>query len=215
MSELIREENIQKRYYMKLKNKYPNDVLAMNWEGWYEKELIDKSLDPKHKGKHLTPFYGEFDIIRFSRIVKNGKAVDLLLYGYEVKGVNGDETKGWRYPRLGEGLDQAAVLLMQNVDYSFLVTPRPERRDYDEILIQLRDKYIPQVGLIFAEIDGAFTETDQRPRNGTDMQKKIDMVVGLQTSGKCKKGSLIPQLWGRTTSRFYQTQKVIKEKTDD
>ncbi len=206
MSELIIEEKIQRRYFDYLHENYSKDVLVMNWEGWYEKAT-----------KHPSYLYGEFDIARFSRVIKDGKVVDLILTGYEVKGVNREWTDkkqegkmvrvqtGWQYPRLAKGIDQALVLLMERADYSFLVTPTPESEGEKRDLITLRNKFVPHIGLIFADINGGFTKPDeQRPRNETNLDDKLDALIRLYTSGKHEqKNGLFIQPWARDRLSFY------------
>ena len=204
MSELFIEEKIQRRYFRYLHKKCPDDVLVMNWKGWYEKAT-----------NHPSYFYGAFDIAQFSRVIKHGKVVDLILTGYEVKGVRRIfKTKkkagikiqtGWRYPRLAEGIDQALALLMQRADYSFLITPTPESEGEKRDLISLRNKFVSHIGLIFANTRRGFTEPDQRLRNKTDLPDKLDALIPLYVSGKYEqKTGLIIRPWARDRASFYR-----------
>jgi hypothetical protein len=207
MSELIVEKNIQKRYYDCLKAHHPNNVLVMNWKGWMEKGgLINKALDPTHRGAWYSPFYSEFDIARFERIVKNGKYVRLILYGYEVKGVHQDKRnkeQPWKYQRVTSGLDQALTLTYQYTDYSYLITPRPERKNHETFLLDFRKKHASKVGIIFAEVDGKFTEAVPATKLRQNRKEKENSLISLFKNGKYAKGSLFTQAWCRDLMSLY------------
>jgi hypothetical protein len=66
MTELLTEVNIQTRFFEKLREDHPKDIVVMKWEGWLEKcGKIDRSPDAEKAGTRLSSFYGEFDIARF------------------------------------------------------------------------------------------------------------------------------------------------------
>lgn len=204
MSEALVEEDIQRRYYNLLKDQYHDDALVMNWDGFWEKiGQINKKQDSLHFGPRKSPFYSEFDIARFHRVLLNGK-YRLELYGYEIKGVTRDQLKKerWRYPRVTSGLDQALTLHFQEADYSYLVTPRPEKEDHEKFLLDFRKKFTPKVGIIFAEIKGSFTEMISASRFRTNRTKKEDNLIRLIVNGAYKKNSLYAHEWCRDRTKF-------------
>ena len=63
-------------------------------------------------------------------------------------------------------------------------------------------KYVPHVGLIYAEHNGEFQEVLVPPRNRVSEERKLDSLFGLMTHGKYKQDSLVPQMWGRDRASF-------------
>lgn len=60
------------------------------------------------------------------------------------------KTGEWEPPAFGEGLDQSLALLMNGVDYSYLVHPEPRRFEDQEALRKLCERYAPHLGVLIA-----------------------------------------------------------------
>jgi len=152
----------------------PNIVVVKEWRGW--------TIRGKEKREKIF-FRREFDLATFSKDQSG-----LTLHGFEVKGYTKlEEGKGYGPSPFGAGLDQAAVLLDQGADNSFLVLNEPDRQTKED-LKRVCEHYFPYVGLIYLSKDAVFWRARnpgmKNPYTNNDKKRKIlqSLIVGGQRS---------------------------------
>jgi len=174
------------------------DAIVECWKGW-----ITRTANGKFK-KHY--FHREFDVAQF-----HAMPYTITLTGYEVKGCTKEKKKtGYKPPAFGEGIDQAQVLLLQEADHVYLVTPEPrETRDSDDLQDLCRT--YSHVGLIFpkqfkdttsalAPSHWVFSEILSAPSNPRPamLDRKKEMLTSLATHPMCKRCRVPDSLLPRT-----------------
>jgi len=176
----MQESVLRHELFDHLVNYHSSDLIVEMWKGWWIKP-------GDRKQQYL--FFREFDIARFEKTQYS----NLILTGYEVKGMQKERTKeGTKvsFPPFGAGLDQALALLMQGANYSYLVTPEPSDQRIEKGLATLCDKFT-SVGLIFPiiggerqKITGWRTRIDAKQNYSTDEEQKKHMLTYLMASGQ-------------------------------
>lgn len=192
---LDESKSLQPKFYEWLGEKYPDDVLIMNWGGRSEPKWNNK------KGKHFSNFHCTFDIARAHRTSELNSP---LLFGYEIKGTSEDKRskEGYKIPEIHEGIGQALFLLKQDADFVYLVRPKPKNDDDAQALEDFIKKYAPHCGLYFVrEVDGKLEfEPKVEPREPNLFINPQRKATNIAMACIFRRGltKIRKQMWART-----------------